>query len=123
MAGTESSTQTAHDGAICDTALVAAFGLLGKRWNGIILGTLGAGPVGFAELRRGIGQITDSVLSDRLTELAAAGLVERSVTDARPPGVSYGLTAQGRALVPILGQLATWAGNNLGPALGNCPTD
>jgi DNA-binding HxlR family transcriptional regulator len=122
MAGTESLEQAAHDGAICDTALVAAFGLLGKRWNGIILGTLGSGPVGFAELRRGIGQITDSVLSDRLTELATAGLIERSVTDARPPGVSYGLTAQGRALIPILEQLARWAGANLGQAGNNCPT-
>jgi DNA-binding HxlR family transcriptional regulator len=119
--GTEPLEQTAHDGAVCDTALVAAFGLLGKRWNGIILGTLGTGPVGFAELRRGIGQITDSVLSDRLTELAVAGLIERSVTDARPPGVSYGLTAQGRALIPILEQLARWAGTNLGQVPSTCP--
>ena len=47
---------------------------------------------GFAELRRSIGAITDSVLSDRLSELARAGLVERTVTDTRPPGVSYRLT-------------------------------
>jgi DNA-binding HxlR family transcriptional regulator len=113
MAGTDALEQAGHAGQVCDKALVQAFGLLGKRWNGIILGVLGGGTVGFAELRRGIGQITDSMLSDRLTELCAAGLVERSVTDARPPGVSYGLTAQGSALIPILEQLAGWAAQHL----------
>jgi DNA-binding HxlR family transcriptional regulator len=99
---------------VCDAALSAAFGLLGKRWNGIILGALRSGPAGFAEIRRAIGSITDSVLSDRLTELAAAKLVMRTVTDSRPPGVSYTLTEAGGALVPILDQLAGWASDNLG---------
>jgi DNA-binding HxlR family transcriptional regulator len=35
------------------------------------------------------------------------------VTDTRPPGVSYELTAAGIALVPILDQLAEWAANHL----------
>ncbi len=104
-----------HDPAApaCEAALVTAFGLLGKRWNGIILGVLGGGPSGFADLRRGIGSITDSVLSDRLSELASAGLVQRTVTDTRPPGVIYELTASGTALAPILNQLAGWAGQHL----------
>lgn len=97
----------------CDAALGTAFGLLGKRWNGLILGVLSGGPMGFAELRRRIGTITDSVLSDRLTELSRAGLVRRCVTDTRPPGVNYGLTDAGSALVPILDQLAGWASANL----------
>ncbi len=97
----------------CDTALVAAFDLLGKRWNGVLIGTLAAGPAGFAELRRGVGAITDSMLSDRLTELAAAGIVQRSVRDGRPPGVRYQLSARGEALLPILTQLARWAGEHL----------
>ena len=105
------------DHQMCDAGLVRAFDFLGKRWNGVILGTLSYGPAGFAELRRGVGNITDSVLSDRLSELAAAGLVVRSVTDSRPPAVTYALTSTGRALLPILEQLATWAGANL-PAKG-----
>jgi DNA-binding HxlR family transcriptional regulator len=98
----------------CDRGLVAAFGLLGKRWNGLILGTLTIQPTGFAELRRGVGTIADSVLSDRLTELTEAGLVVRSVSDSRPPTVSYALTPAGEALLPILTQLAQWAETNLG---------
>jgi DNA-binding HxlR family transcriptional regulator len=107
------------DVRVCDTGLVRAFDFLGKRWNGVILGTLSHGPAGFADLRRGVGSITDSVLSDRLTELTAAGLIVRSVTDSRPPTVSYALTAAGDALLPILGQLANWASTNL-PASGCC---
>jgi len=61
----------------CEAGLVRAFEFLGKRWNGVILGTLSSGPAGFAELRRGVGSITDSVLSDRLTELADGGLIDR----------------------------------------------
>ena len=105
--------RTEHDGPACDAALGVAFGLLGKRWNGLVLGVLSAGPLGFAEVRRRIGPITDSVLSDRLTELGAAGLVRRCVTDTRPPGVQYGLTDAGAAIVPILDQLAGWAATNL----------
>jgi DNA-binding HxlR family transcriptional regulator len=97
----------------CDAGLVRAFDFLGKRWNGIILGSLSTGQVGYAELRRSVGSITDSVLSDRLTELTAAGLIERTVTDARPPGVTYGLTAAGSALLPILHDLAGWADRHL----------
>jgi DNA-binding HxlR family transcriptional regulator len=103
----------AHDMPSCDGALVRAFGFLGKRWNGVILATLGQGPAGFADLRRGVGTITDSVLSDRLTELAGAGLIVRSVSSTKPPTVSYRLTAAGTALLPVFEQLATWASTNL----------
>jgi DNA-binding HxlR family transcriptional regulator len=98
---------------MCDRALSRAFDLLGKRWNGVILATLRGTPAGFSELRRAVGSITDSVLSDRLTELAEAGLVSRKVTDTRPPGVTYELTCTGQALMPVLDKLAAWAGENL----------
>jgi DNA-binding HxlR family transcriptional regulator len=104
---------TAEADQTCDAGLVRAFGILGKRWNGIILGSLSTGAVGYAELRRVVGTITDSVLSDRLTELAAGGLIQRTVTDTRPPGVTYGLTAAGSALLPILHELAGWADEHL----------
>ncbi|MBO9534524.1 MAG: helix-turn-helix transcriptional regulator [Solirubrobacteraceae bacterium] len=97
----------------CDGGITRAFEVLGKRWNGVILGTLAGGPAGFSELRRGIGGITDSVLSDRLTELSAIGLVARTITDARPPRVQYELTESGHAVVPALHALATWAGAHL----------
>jgi DNA-binding HxlR family transcriptional regulator len=53
------------------------------------------------------------VLSDRLTELAGVGLVERTVADTRPPTVRYELTPAGVSLLPVLDQLAGWAAGNL----------
>jgi DNA-binding HxlR family transcriptional regulator len=93
----------------CDAGLVRAFDFLGKRWNGVILGVLSSGPAGFADLRRGVGTITDSVLSDRLIELANGGLIVRTVSDSRPPAVTYCLSPAGSALLPILAELARWA--------------
>jgi DNA-binding HxlR family transcriptional regulator len=43
----------------------------------------------------------------------AGGLVERAVTDTRPPGVIYSLTPASADLLPILHQLAAWADASL----------
>jgi DNA-binding HxlR family transcriptional regulator len=105
-------TQT-HLPRACDSALARAFKFLGKRWNGVILGTLAQGPAGFAELKRAVQGISDSVLSDRLSELAEAELISRRVEEGPPLAVSYQLTAAGEALVPALAALTTWAAENL----------
>jgi DNA-binding HxlR family transcriptional regulator len=106
---------TEHGTRACDAALVRAFEVLGKRWNGVLLGVLAQGPAAFSELRRALGTISDSMLSDRLTELAAAGLIERSVDAGPPVSVSYELTGSGRAVVPVLEGMAGWARSSLGP--------
>lgn len=98
----------------CDRGITRAFAFLGKRWNGVLIGTLAGGPAGFAELSRAIVGISESMLSDRLNELARAGLVQRTVRAGPPIGVSYQLTPAGEALVPVLDQLAGWAEAHLG---------
>jgi DNA-binding HxlR family transcriptional regulator len=103
-----------HTPQACDGALARAFGFLGKRWNGVIIGVLTGGPATFSGLRRAVGGISDSVLSDRLAELAAAGLVRRTVAAGPPVGVTYELTESGAALMPVLEQLSRWAADNLG---------
>lgn len=102
-----------HEPRTCDAALTRAFGFLGKRWNGVILGTLTLGPAGFSELKRAVAGISDSVLSERLTELGGAGLVQRAVDEGPPIAVEYRLTAAGLALLPALGELMIWANANL----------
>jgi len=102
-----------HETELCNTNVARAFDFLGKRWNGVILGALSRGPRGFADLRRGVGSITDSVLSDRLSELVRVGLIERTVTDTRPPGVTYSLSHKGTQLLPILDQLGAWAAEHM----------
>ena len=98
--------------------LARAFGFLGKRWTAIILGHLSHGSVGFRDLSRGIGGISDSVLSERLGDLAGGGLITRTVRDGPPVTVTYQLTERGRALMPALDQIAQWARDNLPP--DNC---
>ena len=96
-----------------DVALARAFEFLGKRWNAVVLGNLRIGPAGFRELSRAIGKISDSVLSDRLSDLTAAGLIARSVDEGPPVTVSYSLTDRGRALMPALEQISLWASEHL----------
>jgi DNA-binding HxlR family transcriptional regulator len=95
--------------------LARAFGFLGKRWTAMILGHLSHGPAGFRDLSRGIGGISDSVLSERLAGLAAGGLITREVCDGPPVTVAYRLTERGRALMPALDLIAQWARDNLPP--------
>ncbi|WP_214102876.1 winged helix-turn-helix transcriptional regulator [Acrocarpospora catenulata] len=99
-----------------DAALTRAFALLGKRWNAVMLGSLRTGPAGFRELSRAIPGVSDSVLSDRLCELAAAGLITRTVDEGPPVTVSYALTPNGQALMPALEQISHWAQEHLPPS-------
>ena len=102
-----------HDLHRCDAAVTLAFSVLGKRWNGMIIDALGGGALSFAEVRRAVPGISDAVLSDRLSELAAVGLVHRAVDEGPPVAVSYQLTDAGRSLKPVLEQLTAWARESL----------
>jgi DNA-binding HxlR family transcriptional regulator len=103
-----------------DATLTRAFDLLGKRWTGVLLATLRGSTVGFRVLSRAIPGISDSVLSDRLSELTDAGLIARTVDEGPPVSVSYTLTAAGRALLPALEQIGEWAQHHL-PAAAPLP--
>ena len=92
-----------------DADLARAFVFLGKRWTAVVLGVLSRGPTGFRELSRVVGGISDSVLSDRLSELVEAGLIARTVSEGPPVTVSYALTGCGTALMPALEQVSLWA--------------
>src|ERR1019366_4615775 len=100
MGGMARDCDAGHEPKVCDAALARAFGFLGKRWNGVLLGTLITGPAGFSELKRAISGISDSMLSERLAELCRAGLVQRSVDEGPPIAVGYTLTPAGLALLP-----------------------
>jgi DNA-binding HxlR family transcriptional regulator len=106
----------AHDAESCaraDTQLVRAFDLLGRRWTGVVLGTLSNGPAGFRELARAVEGISDSMLSSRLNDLTEAGLITRTVDEGPPVSVAYALTDAGHALMPALTQISDWAKQHL----------
>ncbi|MDT3398277.1 helix-turn-helix domain-containing protein [Streptomyces sp. B1866] len=103
-----------------DDGMTRVFELLGKRWTGLIVAVLLEQDAYFAELRRAIPGISERMLSDRLTELAGAGLVLREVDAGPPLRVAYRLTDAGRALEPALKELSRWAERYL-PDGGQCP--
>ncbi len=83
--------------------------LIGKRWAGAILWALAERPHYFGELVQSVPGLSDRLLSRRLRELEAEGLVERSVKPGNPPRVSYALTPKGEALQPAIHELGAWA--------------
>lgn len=83
--------------------IMALLDLLGRRWALRILWELREEPIAtFRELQQRCDDISSSVLTDRLRELADAGVVER--TDA-----GYELTGHGRDLLGRLTPLDDWA--------------
>jgi DNA-binding HxlR family transcriptional regulator len=86
-----------------------AIELVGKRWTGAILLVLMDGPLHFSGIRQLVPELSDRLLSERLKELEAEGIVERRVLDGAPVRVEYSLTSKGRALEPTLGALKAWA--------------
>jgi len=86
-----------------------ALEILSKRWTGLVLFVLGQGPLRFNEIAAQIDVISDRMLSERLKELEAEGIVERRIFPEVPVRVEYRLTEKGTALVPIYQSIGGWA--------------
>lgn len=85
-----------------------AINILGKRWTGLIIRVLLEGPRRFNDLQK-IVEVSDRVLTERLRELEAEGLVERTVFAESPVRVTYSLTCKGRAMQQVLDAVQAWA--------------
>ncbi len=59
-------------------------------------------------IREAIPGLSDRLLTERLRELEDENIVCRSVTDSRPPAVSYTLTEKGLALQPVVESITSW---------------
>jgi DNA-binding HxlR family transcriptional regulator len=99
----------AIDGAFCPN-FHRAVELIGRRWTGAIVRALLRDVVHFSDLARVIPDLSDRMLSERLKELEAEGIVARTVIPATPVRVEYRLTEKGRALEPVLDAISQWAG-------------
>ena len=83
--------------------------VIGGKWKPIILYHLSlAQAVRFGELRRGMHDVTERMLTRQLRELEADGLIHREVYREVPPRVEYSLTEMGRSLIPLLLQMRAW---------------
>jgi DNA-binding HxlR family transcriptional regulator len=96
------------DRAPCCGLYHRAVELIGKRWTGAIVLVLLDGPLHFSGIRQLVPELSDRLLSERLKELEAEGVVERKVLDGSPVRVEYSLTEKGRALEPAVRALKRW---------------
>src|SRR6201994_3034522 len=88
--------------------------LVGRRWTGAILRVLMDGPLRFSEIAQAIPELSDRLLSERMKELEARGMVQRTVIPGPPLRVQYELSQMGSELEPALSEIQTWARRWLG---------
>ncbi len=89
-------------------AFQEAIDVLSRPWTALILGILQEGPLRFSEIReRGEG-LGDKMLSARLKEIEARGLVVRRVEPGSSVRVGYALTPQGAAFNKVAEAIQTW---------------
>ena len=79
-----------------------AIELIGKKWTGAIIRALMGGPRRFSEILDSVPRLHDRVLSDRLRELEAEGVVKRRVYPEIPVRIEYELTEKGRDLEKVV---------------------
>lgn len=79
--------------------------VLGRRWTFLILHDLEKDAMRFNELKKSLGGITSTVLSDRLLELEREGLIVKNVVHGK---IEYGLTASAKELQVMLREVGRW---------------
>ena len=95
-------------GSVCEHFQRAAE-ILGRRWNPQIIRVLLFGPARFGEIRERVPGISDNLLSERLKQLEAEGIVSRTVHGGRPVLIEYALTRSGLGLGKAIDALSEWA--------------
>jgi DNA-binding HxlR family transcriptional regulator len=82
--------------------------ILCTRWTVVLLRELVAGSTRFNELRRGVPRMSPALLSQRLKNLEAAGIVSRTASNTEPGIFEYHLTQSGKELGPIVESFGVW---------------
>jgi DNA-binding HxlR family transcriptional regulator len=90
----------------CPVAMAAE--VLCTRWTIVLLREILAGSKRFNDLRRGVPRMSPALLSQRLKELEAAGVLERTASPSEPGVFEYHLTASGLELRPIVEAFGIW---------------
>lgn len=102
------TNSTEHAGGFCPR-YHHAVELIGRRWMGAIIRAMLGGVTRFSDLARTVPGLSDRMLSERLKELEAEGIVERTVFPETPVRIEYHVTEKGRSLAAVVDSIATWA--------------
>ncbi|MFT8243516.1 winged helix-turn-helix transcriptional regulator [Roseomonas sp. BN140053] len=101
-----------HQTAAC-LRVTQVIGRIGDKWAVLVIILLRERGYRFNELKRGIGGISQRMLTLTLRNMERDGLVTRTVTPSIPPRVDYELTEIGHSLAGPVKLLGDWAFANL----------
>jgi DNA-binding HxlR family transcriptional regulator len=90
----------------CPVAMAAE--ILCTRWTIVLLREFVAGSTRFNELRRGVPRMSPALLSKRLKELEAAGILTRTQRGGDADAHDYALTTAGKDLAQVVGAIGAW---------------
>ena len=100
-----------HDACLEPCAIERGMRIIGGKWTGSILWHLKDGPVRFNDLARMVGGASKKMITERLRQLEAQGLVTRRVMDTAPISVHYEITDLGCSALGFLDELRKWSEN------------
>jgi DNA-binding HxlR family transcriptional regulator len=90
----------------CPVAMAAE--VLCPRWTIVVLREFVAGSTRFNDIRRGVPRMSPALLSRRLKELEASGVIQRVRGKKAGSPVEYKLTAAGEELAPLVEAFGQW---------------
>ncbi|WP_207389769.1 helix-turn-helix domain-containing protein [Aquitalea sp. USM4] len=98
------------DAIPCDASCPVrrAANLVGHKWTTLIARDLLSGKKRYSELLRSVSGISPRLLTERLRELEAAGLVSRTVFPTIPPSTEYELTELGKGFEQVIQAMAVF---------------
>ena len=96
-------------------AVARGLDIIGDRWTLLLVRDLLLGPKRYKDLLSGLPGIGTNLLADRLKELEAAGLIERTVLPPPAGSAVYQLTETGQSLETVMTALGRWGARFLGP--------
>ncbi|MGV9247221.1 winged helix-turn-helix transcriptional regulator [Streptomyces sp. NPDC003710] len=95
-----------------DCAIAQALAVVGDPWTLLLIRDVAGGTHQFDALRDGLG-ISRKVLTERLKNLVADGVLEKRLYSPHPPRYEYHLTPAGRGLLPVLVTLQDWGARHV----------
>lgn len=102
-----------HDVYLAQCPCRGLLDLLANKWSTLAIGALEDGPRRFGQLQRKLEGVSPKVLTHTLRRLEEVGFLDRTIFPAVPLHVEYALTDLGHSAAVPLGQLRTWAVDNI----------
>lgn len=87
----------------------SAIQIIGKKWTGLIIRVLLGGPRRFKDIKQQIPEVSDRMLTERMKELEACGIVKREVYPETPVRIEYHLTEKGASLEDVITAIQQWS--------------